>query len=106
MIGDEILSLLQLNEETNKSHVAIKKILKYHPNINMQPLFKWNMEGEGERNLKALPYVIAWFERAEGVACEEGRESYNIDRRKLDTIYQFAKAMPLLFVPASHIKEG
>ena len=105
VIGDEILSLLQLNEETNKSHVAIKKILKYHPNINMEPLFKWNMEGEGERNLKALPYVIAWFERAEGVACEEGRESYNIDRRKLDTIYQFAKAMPLLFVPVSHINK-
>ena len=105
--GEQLRSLLELNQGTNKSHVAIKKILNYHPNINMEPFFEWNMEGEDERNLKALPYVIAWFERAgEAVADEEGRESYNIERRKLDTIYQFTKAMPLLFVPASHIKES
>ena len=72
----------------------------------MEPLFEWNMEGEAECNLKALPYVLSWFERAEGaIADEEGRESYNIERRKLDAFYQFAQAMPLLFVPASHTKE-
>ena len=33
------------------------------------------MEGEGERNLKALPHVVAWFERAgEAVADDEGGE--------------------------------
>ena len=128
-IGEQLAALLKLNTARNKSHVAIKKILTYHPNINMEPLFEWNMEGERERNLKALPYVIAWFERAGeavaneelkalpslpswfdraggAVANEEGRESYNLDQRRLDTIYQFACAMPLLFVPASHIKEG
>ena len=104
--GEQLRSLLELNENTNKSHVAIKKILTYHPNINMEPLFEWNVEGEAERNLKALPYVLSWFERAEGaIADEEGRESYNIERRKLDAFYQFAQAMPLLFVPASHTKE-
>ena len=104
--GEQLRSLLELNENTNKSHVAIKKILTYHPNINMEPLFEWNMEGEAECNLKALPYVLSWFERAEGaIADEEGRESYNIERRKLDAFYQFAQAMPLLFVPAAHTKE-
>ena len=54
---------------------------------------------EGERDLKALPYVIAWFERAgEAVADDEEGGSYNIDEIKLSTIYQFAKAMPLMFV--------
>ena len=97
-------ALLNLNKERNKSHVAIKKILKYHPNIDMGPFFEWNTEGEGERDLKALPYVIAWFERAqEAVADDErGEESYNIGERKLSAMYQFAKAMPLMFVPASH----
>ena len=92
-------SLLNMNNGSNKSHVAIKKILLYHPNIDMEPLFEWNVEGEGERDLKALPYVIAWFERArEAIADDEEGGSYNIDEIKLSTIYQFAKAMPLMFV--------
>ena len=104
-INQRLESLLQLNKGANKSHVAIKKILKYHPNIDMGPLFEWNMEGECERDLKALPYVVAWFDRAgEAVASDEGEDSYSINERKLSALYQFAKAMPLLFVPASHIK--
>ena len=105
--GDELDSLLQLNGDTNKSHVAIKKILKYHPFIDMEPLFEWNVEGEGERDLKALPYIAAWFDRArEAVAGEERGGSCNIEKRKLTAIYQFAKAMPLMFVPSSHAKGG
>ena len=44
----------------------------------MEPqLFKWGAE-EGEQNLKALPYVINWFERATGVAvADEEEEQYN-----------------------------
>ena len=74
--------------------------------MNMEPLFEWNMEREGERDLKALPYVIAWFGRAEvAVADDEGgEERYNIGERKLSGMYQFAKAMPLMFVPTSHIR--
>ena len=100
-------SLLELNEGTDKGHVTIKKILKYHPFIDMEPLFEWNVEGEGERDLKALPYIAAWFDRArEAVADEERGGSCNIEKRKLTAIYQFAKAMPLMFVPASHAKGG
>ena len=74
----------------------------------MEPLFHWNTEGEGERDLKALPYIIEWFEKAgEAVADDEGGEgSYDIKGRKLSTIYQFAQAMPLLFVPASSCING
>ena len=104
--GQQLFTLLKLNRKcTNKSHVAIKKILKHHPSIDMEPFFEWIMEGEGERDLKALPYVIAWFDRArEAVASDGGGESYNIGERELSAMYQFVGAMPLLFVPASHIR--
>jgi len=94
--------LLELNKGTNKRHVAIKKILKYHPNIDMKPLFELDMK-EGEQNLKGLPYVIALF----GVGATEVSVEYNRDNiqaRKLSAIYQFAQAMPLMFIPRSHVK--
>ena len=83
----------------------------------MGPLFDWDAE-EGEQNLKALPYAIDWFDRAEEAASDGGwfdraraavaddGASYNFDSRKLSAVFQFAKAMPLLFVTASHIKKG
>ena len=99
---DHLATLLTMNEETNKSHVAIRKILKYHPNIDMKPLFEW--DADGEQTLKALPYVIDWFEKAkEAVSGDDGGD-YNIEERQLSAIFQFAKAMPLLFVPISCIK--
>ena len=99
--GDLLLSLLKLNEIANKSHVAIKKILKYHSNIDMGPMFEW--DAEDEQSLKALPYVISWFERAgeAASAAEDRKGGYNIEEQKLDAIFQFTRAMPLLFVPAS-----
>ena len=83
-----------MNEGKNKDHAAIRKILKTHPDIDMEPLFEWDTE-EGKKS-KGFTY-IAWFERAEEAAADgEVREGYNIDQRKLSTIYQFALAMPLL----------
>ena len=96
--------LLDLNGDTNKSHVAIKKILKYHPNIDMEPLFDWDAE-EGEQNLKALPHVVGWFDRAEEAVADDDK-NYNVEEKKLSAILQFTKAVPLLFVPASHIKKN
>ena len=95
--------LLDLNKDTNKSRVAIKKILKYHPNIDMEPLLDLDAD-EDEQNLKALPYVIDWFDRAEEAVAEDD-ERYNIEEKKLSAVFQFAKAMPLLVVPPSHIKK-
>ena len=102
--ANHLATLLKMNKETNKSHVAIKKILKYHPNIDMEPLFEW--DAEGEQSLKALPYAIDWFGRAEeAIAGAFDREAYHVEEKKLSAIFQFAKAMPLLLVPASNIKE-
>ena len=100
---DHLATLLKMNKEKSKSQVAIRKILKYHPNIDMEPLFEW--DSDGEQTLKALPYAIDWFGRAEeAVAGVKEREDYMMEQKKLSAIFQFAKAMPLLIVPASNIK--
>ena len=100
-------SLIFMNHSSNKRHVAIKKILHYHPVIDMKPLFK--LDGGGEDNLKALPFVVDWFNRAIVAVTddirERGRRSTttlpaDVDKRKLSAIYQLSLAMPLLFVPS------
>lgn len=105
--GTHLHLLLFLNRGTNKNHVAIKKILQCHPNIGMEPLFEWG--SRDERNLMSLPYVIDWFDRAEEAVEtitfeREKTEGYNTEERKLSAIYQFALAMPMMFIPSSHTK--
>ena len=99
----EIDLLLDLNKDTNKQRVAIKKILKHHRHIDMEPLFDWEAD-EDEQNLKALPYAIDWFDRAEEAVADDDK-NYNVKEKKLSAILQFTKAMPLLFVSASHVKK-
>ena len=99
---DHLATVLDLNKGTNKSHVAIRKILKYHPNIDTEPLFEW--DSDGELTLKALPHVVDWFERAKEAAAGDGdREDYHVEERQLSAIFQFAKSMPLLLEPISRI---
>ena len=86
----ELRSLLQMNRTKYKSYVAIRKVLKYHPMTDMEPFFEW-LE-EGDQNLKALPYVIGWFNRAEIAASSDNP----MGTRKLSAVFQFALAMPLL----------
>ena len=102
--GQHIASLLRMNTHTNKSHVAIRKILKFHPNIDMEPMFEWDMEEGEERNLKALPYVIAWFEKAKVAVEDVEHECDRIEDRMLSAIVQFAKATPLLFEGVVNIR--
>lgn len=96
--------LLQLNEGIDKSHVAMLKILRYHPDIDMKPLFGWGSEEEGEWTLKGLPYMINWFNRATVAVNERGhrrKDRYKVDQKRLSAVYQFAQAMPLLFAAAT-----
>jgi len=129
-MGIELASLLKMNKGINKKYIAIEKILQHHPNIGMEPLFEW---GSGnERNLMALPYVIDWFDRAEEAveyddesvvssddssdysdsddssshSVEEDDYDYQVEERKLTAIYEFALAMPVLFVPLSNTKSN
>ena len=78
--------------------------------------------------MKALPYVVAWFERASeavaevngfeqltdcededsdeerfgfaGQAVERGK---SVETKKLSAIYQFARSMPLMFTHSSKV---
>lgn len=75
----------------------------------MSPLFE--LDSEDERNLKGLPYVVVWFEKAkEAAAYDEDNIRFghcpliSVCKRKLSAIYQFVQAMPMLFVPATHTK--
>jgi len=111
-IEGELKALIKMNTVTNKSHVAIRKILRYHPNIDMKPFFGW--DADGDWTLKGLPYILAWFGKArEAVTVNDeegyegdpdGKKEYNVEKRKLSAIYEFAKAMPLRFVTTSSIK--
>ena len=84
----------------------MNKILKHHK-LDMTPFFEWEF--------KVLPLIIKWFEEA--ASCLKGSEDYgnnpnyihpcpellpevevNIEGRKQSSIYQFVRAMPLLYV--------
>jgi hypothetical protein len=53
----------------NKRHVAIRKILKCHPNIaiDTEPLFTLDLEEEAEHKWQ---YVISWFGNAKEAIAE------------------------------------
>jgi len=76
----------------------LASLLKLNRAVDMEPLFELDKEDD-ERNLKALPSVIDWFGRIrESNQNEEVVNSTNA--RKLSSIFQFARAMPLGFVPS------
>ena len=62
----------------------------------MQPFFEWEF--------KVLPIILGWLERASVCDMPEGFEP-NIEERKLSTIYQFVRGMPVLYVETRLRKE-
>ena len=98
-LPQDLVELLDMNRYNSPSDAARLKIIQYHPNIDMEPLFEWG--SENERSLKALPFVVAWFDIA-----KEAGDTDDIGKKKLSAMYQFAQAMPLMFVPTFHIKVG
>ena len=66
--GPGLSSLLFLNRGISKSHVAIRKILRFHQIIDMSQLYDW--DSGDDQTLKALPYVVAWFERGREAIAE------------------------------------
>ena len=95
--SDEIItSFLDLNASDDKKEVATIKILQSHDDFNMLPFFEWEF--------KCLPLVINWLERASGYEMPEELEP-NFEGRKLSTIYQFVRGLPLLYVETRLRKE-
>jgi len=54
----------------------------------MEPFLEWD--------LKVLPLAINWFDKARAFSQNDDEE--NVDARQLSAIYQFARAVPLMFV--------
>jgi hypothetical protein len=84
-VPGDVRQLLAFNKLTlTDKHAAAIKILKFHPDFDVEPFFEWN--------LKALPLVLSWFERARGMSAESEEE---IQKRQLSTMYNFVRGMPL-----------
>jgi len=102
--GDTLTSLLRMNKSSNKSHVAIRKILKFQPNVfsDMQPFFADWISDDDEQSLKALPYIIDWLNKAARITAQSSPDMIyqykNIKLKKLSAIYEFARTMPVMFV--------
>ena len=85
-----------MNRRDDKKEVATIKILQTHDDFDMQPFFEWEF--------KVLPMVIDWLERASGFEMPPNFEP-NIDGRKLSTVYQFVRGLPLVYVESRLRKE-
>jgi Ran GTPase-activating protein (RanGAP) involved in mRNA processing and transport len=95
-VPEEIQRLLKTNKCQNRQVAAICKILRNHPDLDMEPFFIMKMQ--------LLPAVMSWFEKVEpieGDLIRLGRidESEGSCRsRKLSALYKFVRAMPDLAV--------
>jgi len=102
-IGSRLQSLLDINSIANKYHVAKLKVILFSSNIDMSVLFEVGGGEDGERTIKALPYVVDTFDSALEAIRTNSKLSHRndytetVDKRKLSAIYQFTKAMPTLF---------
>ena len=99
------------NSIDNWQEVAMCKILMHNPIIDMKPfinLFDGHDAGleDGEelldkQKLKMLPIVMSWFQRVETMPYSLVNESLKLfQSRKLSSMYQFVREMPMLFVGA------
>lgn len=70
--------------------VAMEKILHHHVVLDMRPFLEWE--------LKVLPIAITWFDKA--TTCRNA-DLARINTNKLSAIYQFARTLPLMFLPSS-----
>ena len=85
-----------MNARDDKKEVAVIKILQSHSDFDMLPFFEWEF--------KVLPLVLSWLDRASSYEMPAGFGP-NIRRRKLSTIYQFVRGMPVLYVETRLQKE-
>ena len=88
-IHSSVQTYLLLNSQ-NEYDVPICKILMSHSNLDMTPFLQWG--------LKLLPFVLAWFERAQScrTSLEVEESIASFERRELSALYQFIHGLPLL----------
>ena len=78
----------------NSKDIVMKLILRSHTHFYMKQFCDW-----GDLEVEVLPLAVSWFDRAGSLReLEEGMQSRD-EMGKLSYIYQFARAIPLMFVP-------
>ena len=83
----DIVDFLELNKSM-KHAAAICKILRSHPDIDVTPLFEFN--------LMCLPLVVAWFEKAKSYVDKVNVSTDVFKNRQLSAVYKFVRDMPQL----------
>ena len=96
-VNPSLERLKEVNQREDKKEVAMIKILLSHNDLDMLPFFEWEF--------RVLPLIIQWFERASAITRMPSNFQPNIGRRKLSSIYQFVRGMPLLYVETRLMKE-
>ena len=93
-------TLLDVGDEDDIENMPVNlpSLLKLNLAVDMEPLFE--LDTEDERKPKALPCVVDWFDRCIRESNQNEEVVMCINARKLSAIYQFARAMPLKFVPS------
>mmetsp|Transcript_9090 Transcript_9090/g.13631 ORF Transcript_9090/g.13631 Transcript_9090/m.13631 type:complete len:510 (-) Transcript_9090:161-1690(-) len=89
----DIREYLYLNERLGWRRAAIHKILKSHPDLDMEPFFQWK--------LKLLPVVANWFRSARSCLFPDRPRStqrQSLQNRELSALYKFIRGMPSLTV--------
>ena len=95
LIPADVVSLLDLNRDNgDKGQIAMTKILQHHSHFNMQPFFEWE--------LKVLPLMISWLEKARTRTSNLGEK---IKRTKLSIAYDFVREFPMLYIEPVTRKE-
>ena len=83
----DILLFSRLNKLQFRA-AAICKILHSHPDIDVTPLFQFN--------LKCLPLVVAWLEKAKQYLDNVNESTESFQGRCLSAVYKFIRGMPQL----------
>ena len=83
----DIVDFLELNKSM-KHDAAICKILDSHPDIDVTPLFEFN--------LMCLPLVVAWLDKAKSYRSKVNESPGVFKNRQLSAVYKFIRGMPLL----------
>ena len=92
-IPSDVVKYLKWNKSL-KDAAAICKILHSHPDIDMTPLFEFN--------LKCLPLVVGWLEKAKTYLSNVNESTESFQSRQLSAVYKFVRSMPQLAVAGYH----
>ena len=83
-VHELVRNLLRMTENANSRGIAKCKILLYHRDLDVEPVFKWD--------LKFLPLMVTWFEKI--YRCNMLPSIFNTRCSELSVVYKFIRGMP------------